>query len=189
MRRLLFFGPAAIFVVIVGFFLNQLLFGGNPSLIPSALIDRPAPDFVLPAVAGRDQADRDQRGRGGPDGFSTADLKGEVTLVNVFASWCVPCLAEHAQISRLADDGYRIFGLNHRDKDADAAAWLRRNGDPYGRIGADPDGRISVEWGVTGIPETYIVDADGMIRYKFVGPITVRVLKDEIMPRLKELGG
>ncbi len=184
MRRLLFFGPAAIFVVIVGIFLNQLLFGGNPSLIPSALIDQPAPDFVLPAVVGRVGGSRD-----GPDGFSTGDLKGEITLVNVFAAWCVPCLAEHPQISRLADDGYRIFGLNHRDKDANAAAWLRRNGDPYDRIGADPDGRVSVEWGVTGIPETYIIDRDGVIRYKFTGPMTVRVLKDEILPRLKELGG
>ena len=179
MRRLLFFGPAAVFVLLAGLFLSQLLLGRDPSHIPSALLDQPVPEFALPAVEGRN----------GADGFTTADLRGSLSIVNVFASWCVPCLAEHPLISRLADDGYPVFGINHRDKDPEAAAWLRRHGDPYTGVGADRDARVSVEWGVTGVPETYIVDADGVIRYKHVGPLTVQSLEDDFLPRLKALGG
>ncbi len=185
MRRLLFFAPAAVFVVLVGFFLSQLLLGRNPAIIPSALLDRPVPEFTLPGIEGRAEAE----GGDGAAGFATADLQGELTVVNVFASWCIPCLAEHPLISRLAEDGYQVFGLNHRDKDPDAAGWLRRNGDPYTRVGADRDARVSVDWGVTGVPETYIVDASGVIRYKHVGPLTVQSLEDEFMPRLKAEGG
>ncbi len=180
MRRLIFFLPAGAFVILAGFFLSQLLLNRDPSYIPSALIDRPAPAFALPGVDGRP----------GPDGFATADLLGDLTLVNVFASWCVPCLAEHPLITRLAEeDGYRVYGINHRDQDAEAAAWLRRNGDPYARVGADRDARVSVEWGVTGVPETYIVDARGVIRYKHVGPLTRQSVEDELLPLLREIGG
>ncbi len=179
MRRWLFFAPVGLFVVLGGVFLSQLLLGRDPSHIPSALVDRPVPEFVLPGVEGRD----------GPAGFATADLQGSLSIVNVFASWCVPCLAEHPLISGLSEDGYRVFGINHRDKDAEAAAWLRRHGDPYTGVGADRDARISVEWGVTGVPETFIVDAAGVIRYKHVGPLTPQLLEDEFMPRIRALGG
>ena len=163
------------------------MLGRNPAIIPSALLDRQVPEFVLTRIEGR--LANDGAWSGGADGFATADLQGEVTVVNVFASWCVPCLAEHPLISRLSEDGYQVFGINHRDKDPAAAGWLRRNGDPYTRIGADRDARVSVEWGVTGVPETYIVDADGVIRYKHVGPLTVQVLEEEFMPHLKAAGG
>ena len=178
MRRLVFFAPIGVFLVLVGFFLSQLLLGRDPSVIPSALIDQPVPEFVLPAVEGRP---------GG--GFATADLRGGLSVVNVFASWCVPCLAEHPLISGLSEAGYRVFGINHRDTDPNAAAWLVRNGDPYTGVGADRDARVSVDWGVTGVPETYIVDAAGVIRYKHVGPLTPQSLEEEFMPRLKALGG
>lgn len=178
MRRLLLVLPVALFAVLVGVLgvlTLQTQHGRDPSLIPSPLVGKPAPDFILPAVAD------DVAG-----GFTTADLRGKVTMVNVFASWCVPCLAEHPLITRLAEDGLTVYGINHRDEAPEAVKWLKRNGNPYHAVGFDPDGRVSLEWGVTGVPETFIINAAGIITYKHAGPITTQVLEDKILPKLQE---
>ena len=178
--RLSYMLPVAAFVglaAVFGFYLYQVSAGGkNISDIPSALIDKPAPEFSLPPIEGRD------------DGFATSDLAGKVSLVNVFASWCLPCRVEHPILMRLADEGVPIFGINIRDKPEDARRFLDQLGNPYRRIGADNNGRVSIDWGVYGYPETFIVDRGGRIRYKKIGPIMPRDLDEEIRPILERLG-
>ena len=153
----------------------------RPDVVPSALIDKPVPQFTLAGLPGA-----------GPrlgEGFSNADLTGQVSLVNVFASWCLPCRVEHPILMRLARDRkVRIFGLNYKDKPEDARAWLKELGNPYWRIGADRDGRVGIDWGVYGVPETFIVDSQGRIRYKQVGPITASDLDEKILPIIDRLG-
>ena len=102
-------------------------------------------------------------------------------------TWCLPCLAEHSIISRLAEEGVAVYGINHRDAAEDANRWLDRHGNPYRRIGADIDARVSIDWGVTGVPETFIIDAQGRVRHKIIGPMTPEILADEVMPLLREL--
>ncbi|WP_448203607.1 DsbE family thiol:disulfide interchange protein [Azospirillum sp. sgz302134] len=174
MRRLIFLLPLLLFVGVgVAFFMG---FERDPRDIPSALIDKPVPEFALPALAGH------------KEGISSAMLKGDVTLVNVFASWCIPCKAEHPVITRLSRElGVTVRGINYKDKAEDAAAWLQRNGDPYASIGADLDGRVSIDWGVYGVPETYLVDRQGRIRFKQVGPLTPQVVEEQILPMIKHL--
>ena len=181
MRRVVIILPLAIFAALIGIMVALLTAGernNDPSRLPSPLVGKPAPAIVLPAVADNI-----------PGGFSTADLRGRVTLVNVFASWCVPCLAEHPLITRLAMDGIPVFGINHRDKTEDAVTWLRRHGNPYTAVGADANARASLEWGVTGVPETFIIDADGTVAYRHAGPITPDVLERKILPKLREVEG
>ena len=178
MRRLFVIIPVALFAIVMSvlaYLTVQTEEGRDPSLIPSPLIGKPVPKFALPAVVD-----------GVPGGFASKDLRGRVVLVNVFASWCVPCLAEHPVISRLSADGVPVYGIDHRDKVADVTAWLKRNGNPYTAIGFDGDGRVSVDWGVTGVPETYIVNAAGIITYKFTGPITPDALERIVLPKLRE---
>jgi cytochrome c biogenesis protein CcmG/thiol:disulfide interchange protein DsbE len=178
LHRLLFLLPLLLFLVVVGYFLVPLVKGTDPSIVPSALIDHPVPPFDLPALEG-----------GGP-GLSSADLKGKVQLVNVFASWCVPCRAEHPVLSRLALElGVSVRGIDYKDKPEDARAWLAREGNPYTSIGADRDGRVGIDLGVYGVPETFVVDANGRIRYKFVGPLMPFEIEEKILPLIKELGG
>ncbi len=175
MRRLLFIVPAIVFLVIAGFLAVGLT--RDPSELPSALLDRPAPDFALPPLPGRDE-----------HGFSRADLgTGEPALVNVFASWCVPCRVEHPLINRLAEEGITIHGINHKDQAANAQAWLLELGDNFTRVGFDLDGRGAIEWGVYGVPETYIVDADGTIVHRHVGPLQARDVERDIRPILERL--
>ena len=178
--RLSFILPAVIFAALAAVFavyLYQVGVGGKDiSELPSALIDKPAPDFVLPPIAGD-----------GP-GLSRADLVGKVSLVNVFASWCPPCRIEHPILMRLNREGVPVFGINYKDKPEDAKAFLEELGNPYRAIGADRTGRIAIDWGVYGYPETFIVDAAGRIRYRHVGPILPRDLDDTIYPILKKLG-
>ena len=174
MRRLVFILPLAVFAGLAIVFAIMLLSGRDPSIIPSALIDKPVPQFTLPAIEGLD----------GIDGFATADVQGDVILVNIFASWCLPCLAEHPLITALATDGHRVFGINYRDEAPAAVAWLERNGNPYQRAGLAPEARVSLDWGVTGVPETFVVDASGRIRYKHTGPLTPEAVKKEILPAL-----
>ena len=150
MRRLLLLLPVVAFVALVAV-LGWLLVGADDgardaSAIPSALIGKPVPAFSLPPI---DAAV--------PGGFTTADLKGRPAIVNVFASWCVPCLAEHPLIEQLAAEGHAVFGLNHKDARDAAAGWLARHGNPYIAVGADIDGRVSIEWGVTGVPEGFVI--------------------------------
>jgi cytochrome c biogenesis protein CcmG/thiol:disulfide interchange protein DsbE len=148
----------------------------NTSTIPSALISQPVPQFSLPPVAPDI-----------PGGFSTADLTGRPALVNVFASWCVPCLAEHPVIADLAREGLPVYGLNHKDAPEAARDWLKRQGNPYTAVGADTDGRASIEWGVTGVPETFVVDAAGVVRFKHVGPLTPDLVERKLRPVLDEV--
>lgn len=137
---------------------------------------RPVPDFNLPPVKGRAQ------------GFSSSDLKGEVSLVNVFASWCVPCRQEHPILVGLGREGLvPLYGLNYRDRPDDAAPWLDKLGDPYKRTGADIDGRVGIEWGVYGVPQTFVVDAQGRIVYTHVGPLDATIVDDELRPLIRKL--
>jgi cytochrome c biogenesis protein CcmG/thiol:disulfide interchange protein DsbE len=176
-RRLLFALPATAFAGLAGLFAMSL--GRDPSRVPSPLIGTPAPEFSLPPVQER------------TSGLSKSDLFGTVSLVNVFASWCVECRAEHPLLMQLASDKtVPIYGLNYKDKPGDAARWLNTMGDPYARTGADLDGRVGIDWGVYGVPETFVVGADGVIAYKHIGAITDEALADTILPivvRLRQL--
>jgi cytochrome c biogenesis protein CcmG, thiol:disulfide interchange protein DsbE len=175
--RLLLLLPAAGFVGLVAAFALGLR--DDPSLVPSPLVGKPVPDFDLPPVPGRTL------------GLSSRDLQGQVSLVNVFASWCVSCREEHPLLMRLAHSGIvQIEGLDYKDKPADGARWLAAMGDPYRRIGGDADGRVAIEWGVYGVPETFVVGRRGIIAYKQIGPLTQSILDRRIAPliaRLREM--
>lgn len=152
--------------------------GLRPDVIPSPLINQEAPTFKLPALG--DRAD---------GGLTSEDLKGSgPVIVNVFASWCIPCRAEHPQLTALArESGVRLVGINYKDKPEAAAAWLSELGNPFAKIGADTTGRVSIDWGVYGVPETFILDKTGRIRFKHVGPIMEHDLSDKILPALRRL--
>ncbi|MCF3628582.1 DsbE family thiol:disulfide interchange protein [Thalassospiraceae bacterium LMO-SO8] len=171
---LLFWGPVVVFTglaVALGWGLTR-----DPKVLPSALIDKPVPEFNLPPVKGR------------TFGLASVDLVGEVSIVNVFASWCLPCKAEHPVWMGLqARNGVPIHGLNYKDTPEDASAWLNRLGDPYKRTGADLDGRVAIDWGVYGVPETFIVSADGRIAYKHVGAVTKDIVYGRLMPIVDRL--
>jgi cytochrome c biogenesis protein CcmG/thiol:disulfide interchange protein DsbE len=148
----------------------------DPRRVPSPLIGKPVPVFALPPVAGN-----------GP-GLASSDLVGKVSLVNVFASWCVSCRDEHPLLLRLARAGIvALDGIDYKDKPADAARWLAAMGDPYGRIGADRDGRVAIDWGVYGVPETFVVDRRGFIAFKEIGPLTPAALENRILPLVERL--
>jgi cytochrome c biogenesis protein CcmG, thiol:disulfide interchange protein DsbE len=173
-RRSLFLMPLVGFIALAAAFAVRL--GTDPSLVPSPLIGKAVPEFSLPPVKGRQL------------GLASADLKGEVSLVNVFASWCVACREEHPLLMQLDQIGtVPVHGLNYKDRPDDAARWLNTMGDPYTRTGADLDGRMAIEWGVYGIPETFVVDAEGRIAFKRIGPITPEVLDQRILPLVREL--
>jgi cytochrome c biogenesis protein CcmG, thiol:disulfide interchange protein DsbE len=166
--------PLAVFIGLAILFLIGLK--GDPQKLPSALIGKPAPTFVLQPLEGIDRP-----------GFSDADLKGQVTVVNVFASWCIPCHEEHPMLVELAKDGrIRMAGINEKDQPDNARRFLGRNGNPYHLVGVDPSGRTAIDWGVYGVPETFIVGRDGRIAYKHVGPITPQVLADRIRPEIEK---
>ncbi len=172
-RHALFLMPVFLFLAIAAFLYLGLFL--DPTKIPSALIAKQVPEFDLPALSGRE------------DGFSSRDLEGDgVKLVNVFASWCAPCRFEHPILMRLADDkSVPIYGINHKDKAAAAAAWLAELGNPFARIGADFTGRVSIDWGVYGIPETFVVDGQGRIVCKHIGPVAEFDLKNKILPSIE----
>ncbi len=163
---------AAVFAV----YLHQIGSGEKDAArVPSALIGKPAPQFDLPPIEGM------------TGGLATADLKGRVALVNVFASWCPPCRQEHPFLMRLARAGVPIYGINIKDEPAAARGFLDGLGNPYRRIGADRSGRVSIDWGVYGYPETFVLDRSGRIRYKHIGPILADDLEARILPLLEEL--
>jgi cytochrome c biogenesis protein CcmG/thiol:disulfide interchange protein DsbE len=185
-RRLLVFIPLALFLGLAAIFLIQLG-AGDHSRIPSVLIGRPAPATELPPIAG---LARD--GRPVP-GISADAFKGGVSVLNVWASWCVPCHDEAPLLVRLAQDSrIRIVGINYKDAPEKARTFLARYGNPYALNGADTNGRASIEWGVYGVPETFVVGRDGRIAYKLIGPITrdniETVLKPEIEKALAAAG-
>ncbi len=179
LRRLLYLIPVVIFGVIAGNFLWGLISDRDPNAIPSVLIDQPVPEFELGPI----------EGLVGP-GLKTADLtNGQVTLVNFFASWCVPCRIEHALLAELVKhDRARLVGINYKNEPEEARAWLAQLGNPYAAIGADTTGRVGIEWGVYGLPETFVIDKQGRIRYRHVGQLDADALDRTIRPLLRELG-
>jgi cytochrome c biogenesis protein CcmG, thiol:disulfide interchange protein DsbE len=172
--RLILLLPLFVFVALAAVFLVRLESGGDPEAIPSALVGKPAPDFDLPPLDGVARP-----------GLKRADLAGGVTVVNVFASWCGPCRLEHPQLVELAkDDRIRLVGINYKDAAANARRFLGDFGNPFAAIGADTTGRTGIDWGVYGVPETFVVDAGGIIRYKFIGPISADELATVVKPEI-----
>lgn len=177
MGRLIFLLPALL-VVLVGIGLGVGLTRDSNEL-PSTLIDQPVPELALPAVDGLAQP-----------GLATADLTGDIKLLNVFASWCAPCRVEHPVLTRLAEVyDVPLYGVNYKDAPEAAVAFLEELGNPYTRIGADEDGRAGIDLGVYGVPETFVIDGDGRIRYRHAGPLMPRDVEDVILPLIEELRG
>jgi cytochrome c biogenesis protein CcmG/thiol:disulfide interchange protein DsbE len=173
-RHLRYLVPLAIFALLVALLYRGLSL--DPKLVPSPLVDKPMPGFTLtrlddPAVT-----------------ISDADLKGKVSLLNVWATWCVSCRQEHEVLVQLAQTGQvDIYGLNYKDNRADAQRWLAQLGNPYIANAFDSDGRVGIDWGVYGAPETFIIDREGIIRHKHIGPITIEILNEEILPIVARL--
>jgi cytochrome c biogenesis protein CcmG/thiol:disulfide interchange protein DsbE len=169
--------PLAVILALVGVFFYSL-FSGDPSRLPSALIGKPSPQFDLPPIEGFAKDGKT------PGGFSSADLTtGEVSIVNVWASWCGPCILEHPVLVKLKQQhDLRLFGINYKDPPAKAKQFLARLGDPYDMIGADNTGRVAIDWGVYGVPETFVVDGEGQIIYRYAGPLSDQIIADELLP-------
>ena len=166
--------PLAIFLVIAGFLYVGLY--RDPHAVPSPLIGKPAPQFSLVELHQPGQK------------LGTTDLRGQVWLLNVWASWCVSCREEHPLLVALSKaDVVPIIGLDYKDKPEDGLAWLADNGNPYTKSVVDRDGRVGIDWGVYGVPETFVVDKTGVIRYKQIGPLTESALKQKILPLVREL--
>ncbi len=168
--------PLVIFLVLVGFLAVGLQL--NPREVPSPLIDRSAPAFNLPSVRDPERT------------VGLADLKQQVSLFNVWASWCVSCRQEHPLLVELSRrDVVPIYGLNYKDSRSDALRWLNSLGDPYQASAFDEDGRVGIDWGVYGVPETFVVDRNGIIRHKHTGPISVDDWKNTLLPMIRQLQG
>ncbi len=180
-RRFIFLLPLVGFGALAAVFLLRLESGGDPEAIPSALIGKPAPQFDLAGLEG-------MNGKDGPlPGLKTADLAGQASVVNVFASWCGPCREEHPQLAALAGDGrIRLVGINYKDVPENARRFLGEMGNPFAAIGADTRGRAAIDWGVYGVPETFIIGRDGTIRYKYVGPISEEALVKTLRPEIEK---
>jgi cytochrome c biogenesis protein CcmG/thiol:disulfide interchange protein DsbE len=176
--------PLVIFGIMAVLF-SLALRSGDPSRLPSALIGRPAPATVLPALEGLTD-DASPVG-----GFSSADLaKGEVSVVNLWASWCAPCVQEHPLLVALRQrTGVKLYGVNYKDTTATARRFLGRYGNPFVAVGVDADGRAAIDWGVTGMPETFIVNGKGEVVYKHVGPISAETLETRIIPAIRAAAG
>jgi len=172
--------PLLIFAVLAGLFWYALQ-GGDPSRLPSALIGKPVPDFALAPIDGLMADDKDV------PGFAAGDLaQGEPTVVNVFASWCVECQVEHPMLLALSrEPGIRLYGIDYKDDAASARRFLGRYGNPYSRVGADASGRTAIDFGVYGVPETYVITGDGKIAFRHVGPLTEAAIRDKILPLLQ----
>ncbi len=175
MRRLLYLLPVALFVAVAVYFLLALDPNRDPSRLPSAMIDKPTPVFALDGLAGG-------------KGLSLDALKGQVVLVNFFASWCEPCRDEHAILMKLGkDSSVPLYGIAYKDKPEDTQRFLQQLGDPFRAIGLDQTGRTAIDFGVYGVPETYVIDKQGRIRLRHVGPLTEADVAKELMPLLKSL--
>lgn len=148
----------------------------DPRLVPSPLIGKPAPAFELPLLNGEGV-------------FNSEDLKGKITLLNVWASWCYACRQEHEVVKQLARSGMYIVGFNYKDKKQDAQQWLAQLGNPYQVVVADEDGRAAIDWGVYGAPETFLIDKQGIIRHKVIGPVSSQENLDDLMAVVKEISG
>ncbi|HEX4858143.1 MAG TPA: DsbE family thiol:disulfide interchange protein [Usitatibacteraceae bacterium] len=169
-----YFLPLAIFLGLLWFFYKGLSL--DPRKIPSALLEKPAPQFALPQLHAPDKK------------LTTADMKGKVWLLNVWGSWCVSCRYEHPFLNDLAKKGVvPIIGLNWKDQPDAAKSWLQKFGDPYQLSVMDLDGRVAIDFGVYGAPETFVIDKNGIIRYKFTGPINGDTVKDTLLPLIQQL--
>jgi len=179
-RRLVVLLPLIVFLGIAALFLYRLG-AGDPSTLPSVLIGRPAPNTPLPPLEGLVHD-------GVPvPGITLADLKGKVSLVNVWASWCVPCRDEAPLLMKLAEDNrIRVIGINYKDEPTNARRFIGRYGNPYAAVGTDTSGRAGIEWGVYGVPENFVIGRDGRIAYKLVGPITPDNLQSTLKPQLEK---
>ena len=174
-RSALFIGPLIAFLFLAWFLLRGLSL--NPREVPSPLIGKPAPEFTKPQLHDFDKM------------VSPKDLAGQVWVLNVFASWCGPCRVEHPLVQKIADAKLApVLGLNYKDPPDAAKAWLRQLGDPYSVIAIDIDGRAGIDWGVYGVPETFVIDKAGVIRFKHIGPLTSEVVDRKLLPLLRELG-
>jgi len=178
MKRWIFILPIAGFAVLA-YFLFRSLWAPAPDIIPSALLNKPAPRLVLPALDSQTAA------------FTPADLSaGHVSVINVFASWCAPCRTETSQLAAMSNlPGVALYGMVQKDKPAAARAFLNEVGNPFSRIARDDDGRASIEWGVYGVPETFVVDGKGVVRFKYVGPLTDEVMASQVMPAIAAAKG
>ena len=172
--------PLLLFFALSALFFERLMQGGDPSAIPSALIGKPVPEFSLPPLEGLTNAS-------GPiPGFSTGDFDGEVTVVNVWGSWCGPCRAEHPALMALSErPDVRIFGINQKDKPENARRFLGSLGNPYIAVGTDDNGRASIDWGVYGVPETFVVNGAGCIVFKHVGPLDDNLVQTKVLPAME----
>ena len=169
-----YFVPLGVFVVLMAFLAVGLTL--KPRELPSALLGKPAPAFVLPTLNTPTTS------------LSTRDLRGQVWVLNVWASWCVACRDEHATMVEMAKlKLVPIYGLNYKDQRADALGWLARFGNPYVASLSDTDGLVGIDYGVYGVPETFVIDKAGVIRRKFVGPVTAQTVRDEIVPLVARL--
>ncbi|HJV60159.1 MAG TPA: DsbE family thiol:disulfide interchange protein [Albitalea sp.] len=176
MKRFLI--PLGLFIVLVGFLAVGL--NRDPHEVPSPLVGRPAPNFDLPQLSA-DETPSSTR-------FSPAQMKGKVWLLNVWASWCVSCREEHPVLMDFSKSGVvPLVGLDYKDAGGDARRWLAQGGNPYVLSAVDRDGRVGIDYGVYGVPETYVIDRAGTIRYKQIGPVTPEVLQSKILPLIREL--
>ena len=174
MRSLRFVLPLLLFIVLLMFLWVGLSL--DPREVPSPLVGKPAPPFQLARLDDPVKT------------LAEKDLRGQVWLLNVWASWCVSCMEEHPVLVQLSRQGVvPVYGLNYKDQRAAAQAWLARNGDPYTLSMVDPDGKVGIDYGVYGVPETYVIDKSGVIRFKQIGPVTLKVLSDRILPLVKRL--
>ncbi len=174
MRRLVYLLPLLLFAALAGYFAFALISGRDPRELPSALLDKPAPAFDLPGLGG--------------ERLSLAALRGEVFVLNFFASWCAPCRVEHPLLLRLArQEGVRLVGIAYKDRPEDSRRFLAELGDPYRAIGIDRDGRVAIDFGLYGVPETYVIDRQGHIRKRFVGPLSPGQVERELLPLLRGL--
>ncbi len=168
--------PATIFAIMIVFFWTGLKL--NPTEIPSPLIGKPSPSFDLPLL------------RDAQASITQEQLRGQVSLLNVWATWCGGCRQEHGFLMQLAaQEAVPIYGLNYRDERSSALSWLQQLGDPYVANAFDKDGLVSIDWGVYGAPETFLIDAEGIVRYKHIGPLTPEVWRNKLQPRIRLMTG
>jgi cytochrome c biogenesis protein CcmG/thiol:disulfide interchange protein DsbE len=176
MKRLVYLLPLVLFLVLAGYFAVSLRPNHDIHELPSAMIEKPAPSFDL-------------SGLGDSKPLALETLKGHPFIINFFASWCVPCRIEHPLLMRLAEhDHLPLYGIDYKDKPDDGSRLLATFGDPYRQVGMDRDGRVGLDFGVYGVPETYVIDSAGVIRRRFVGPLTAEVVEKDLLPLLKQLG-
>ena len=180
MKRLVPLIPLLVAGFIIAIFAGVLLSGRDAQTLPSTLLDRPAPDFFASALEGSDLP-----------ALQTTDFVNNetpITILNVWASWCTPCIAEHPYITELgSQEGVTLVGLNYKDKPEAALKFLNKYGNPYEKIGIDPHGAVAIDFGVYGVPETYVIDAQGIIRFKVVGPVTPEIITRDLAPIFAKL--